>query len=171
MLVAISMGSGPDHDSIRVAAVDVERIEPGSPEDLALQKRLTELQYRVTMQDATEPAFRNPYHDNSEPGLYLCIVSHEPLFSSKDKFDSRTGWPSFTRPLQESAVQEVPDHSLGMVRTEVRSRPGRSHLGHVFNDGPDPTGLRYCINSAALRFVPVKDFEQEGLEEYQEMFQ
>ena len=132
--------------------------------------KLTPLQYKVTQEEGTEPPFRNEYWDNKRPGIYVDIVSGEPLFSSTDKFDSGTGWPSFTRPLEESNLVQKTDRSLLMERTEVRSKGGDCHLGHVFDDGPGPTGLRYCMNSAALRFIPVEDLEKEGYGRYLSLF-
>jgi peptide methionine sulfoxide reductase msrA/msrB len=140
------------------------------PSDEALKKSLTPLQYAVTRKDKTEPAFDNEYWDNKKEGIYVDVVSGEPLFSSTDKFDSGTGWPSFTQPISPDAVVEKSDRSLFMSRTEVRSRLADSHLGHVFDDGPQPTGLRYCMNSAALRFVPKEDLEKEGYGEYKKLF-
>ena len=133
--------------------------------------RLTPEQYQVTQEAATEPAFRNEFRNNHEPGLYVDVVSGEPLFTSLDKFDSGCGWPSFTTPLEPGNVVEHSDRSFGMIRTEVRSTHGDSHLGHVFPDGPqDKGGLRYCINSAALRFIPLADLEAEGYGEYRKLF-
>lgn len=136
----------------------------------ALKKKLTDLQFQVTQNNATEPPFDNRYWDHKEEGIYVDIVSGEPLFSSLDKYDSGSGWPSFTKPLEAGNIKEKPDCSHGMVRTEVRSKKADSHLGHLFYDGPGPGGQRYCINSAALRFIHKNDLEKEGYGPYAKLF-
>jgi methionine-R-sulfoxide reductase len=140
------------------------------PSDRELKKILTPIQYRVTQHDDTERPFSNPFWDYHEAGIYVDVVSGEPLFSSTDKYDSGTGWPSFTRPLEVSNIRTKTDRLLGYTRTEVRSALADSHLGHVFDDGPAPTGLRYCMNSAALRFIPVARLEAEGYGQYARLF-
>jgi methionine-R-sulfoxide reductase len=140
------------------------------PSDSEIKRKLTPLQYAVTQREDTETPFRNIYWDNHEPGIYVDIVSGEPLFSSLDKYDSGTGWPSFTRPLEPANIHTKTDRLLGFSRTEVRSAHADSHLGHVFDDGPRPTGLRYCMNSASMRFIPASQLEVEGYGQYAPLF-
>jgi peptide-methionine (R)-S-oxide reductase len=154
---------GMEHDDMKMGHSRI-------PSDEELRRRLTPLQYKVTRKDGTEPPFSNGYWKNHEPGIYVDIISGAPLFSSIDKYDSGTGWPSFTRPLDPDQIVEKEDRGFFSVRTEVRSKLADAHLGHVFDDGPPPTGLRYCINSAALRFIPEADLAKEGYEEYVMLF-
>lgn len=162
-------------DAQQVSEPDVSAADASAvftkPSDAELRKMLTPLQYEVTQKDGTERPFSNEYWDNKEEGIYVDVVSGEPLFSSTDKFKSGTGWPSFTRPIREGAVAEHEDISWFVKRTELRSRLADSHLGHVFNDGPQPTGLRYCINSASLRFIPKDELAAQGYGEFLKLFE
>ncbi|MDD5672900.1 MAG: peptide-methionine (R)-S-oxide reductase MsrB [Chitinivibrionales bacterium] len=171
------LGSGRDQFLKKIWGDAAKRQDPPSslveqkkPSRDDLKQRLTPLQFKITQEKGTEPAFNNEYWNNERPGIYVDIVSGEPLFSSLDKYASGTGWPSFTRPLEPGNIVERKDRSLFAARIEVRSKMGDSHLGHVFNDGPPPTGLRYCMNSSALRFIPKEDLEKEGYGQYVPLF-
>jgi peptide methionine sulfoxide reductase msrA/msrB len=167
---AYRRGSGRDAFIAKHWPVDLAA-KYKKPSDAELKKRLTKLQYDVTMHEATERAWNNTYNDNKEKGIYVCIVSGAPLFSSSDKYESYSGWPSFTKPIDARLIDKPTDSSYGMLRVEVRSKLGDSHLGHVFNDGPNPTSLRYCMNSAAMKFISLADMDKEGYGSYKWLVQ
>lgn len=173
LLWSISTADTKTSETTKTDSADMStsNTEYQRPSDDELRERLTPIQFQVACNEGTEPAFRNAYWNNKKPGIYVDIISGKPLFSSTDKFDSGTGWPSFTQPINEEEIVEKVDKSHFMTRTEVRSKTGDAHLGHVFPDGPGPGGLRYCINSASLKFIPVEDLEKEGYGQYLALFE
>jgi methionine-R-sulfoxide reductase len=170
LLCVLSAAACSQDANVKAAPVSTAHSTFVKPPDSELKKKLTPLQYAVTQHADTETPFNNEYWDNHEPGIYVDVVSGEPLFSSLDKYDSGTGWPSFTRPLVPANITTKSDHLLGYTRTEVSSAGANSHLGHVFDDGPKPAGLRYCMNSAAMRFIPVSRLQAEGYGQYLPLF-
>jgi methionine-R-sulfoxide reductase len=171
VFIAASPGSAPQETPAKKTRPKGWPVKFEKPSDAELKQTLNPTQYQVTQHEGTEAPFRNEYWDNKKPGIYVDVVSGEPLFSSLDKYDSGTGWPSFTRPLEKGNVKTKTDFKLGMPRTEVRSAHADSHLGHVFDDGPRPTGQRYCMNSASMRFIPAEKLEEEGYGQYKQLFE